>query len=1179
MKLQKHKDSWAMPGRLIAFLWLAALIPASTLAQSSGADVPPPSDPNEPIADVLPDETDSDVSDIGTNEAESLPSLDTLLDGLGFASDEEGPESVPSEVIAEVDATEDFSLDFLEGTEPAPSTGETEGGEHDFFAASEDEAEGADDASYSANTAQAIAALYDLSDEATDDDGNSLQNGAEAADEAAVADADERIDGVDTVQGSALSADGVFEEAMGDSGADAYAEPIAADVHTGDDEETETAAVQAGEIDSKTGSESAAANLAPPVRISFRDLEVISMPAASVDEASEDAATEGPVDAAEMAVAEAPVTSVNDTKSADAGSSDRADTTVADGDASAEVALAETEPEAFFAGEANDVTESALAESTQSSLSADEFAATEEESALPASEDGEAETATVGSDSAATLSESPIAAVSEESADPDETEGSAAVEAVAGTADEAGVTAGDPVEGAVAEAGERVGDLTRLSFQDLSALLGSGDARKTFEKSGDPFAQTANAVERVSGTDLFNAPEEPAGDVAATESPSEVVDEETGPAAATPTMEMAELSAEEAESMEIFLQEEAETGIQINETVPDQTSFETAQATAESLPPLRDPETPGELPASTPTEEADLFADFPEAPELAPTGRPAYAQARTESGPGSADIGQPRLEYPDFEAASNQSSESREATISVDFPDAEIRTIIRQVADLYELNVVVPPDLVGNTSIKLHNVTWEQVFREVLRPVGYTFIVDENIVRVVSNEELLQEPVDTRVFVINYAQAAELQNSIAPLVDAAAGGRLQVDRRSNALVITERPSRFNNIQEIIQRLDRPTPQVMIESKFIEITDRDQKDIGVNWASLQGYEVSAGPFEREYFNEDVTTLTETNTTGGRRTDAVEIEDDGQGNTTIRTTRTSEDPVGRTVQVIKNAVEGRIDSAVFNADQFGVVLSALKTLDDTRLVSNPTVVTLNNTEAMINIGEEFPIPEYTFNDERGTFEVSGFEYKPIGIILRVTPQVNSAGFINLEIEPEVSNRVAEVNFGGQGGASIPIISTRKTRSDITIKDGFTLAIGGLVEQNFSTQENKVPLLGDIPLAGRLFRHESKSDSRRNLIIFITAKTLNPDGSTYDEIFDPRVLNQLGITDQDVPGYVLSPEEARLIREVRSTREEVAVEAQERQLREQLEALEKAKERARWMAESAEEQETARPELRKR
>ncbi len=156
-------------------------------------------------------------------------------------------------------------------------------------------------------------------------------------------------------------------------------------------------------------------------------------------------------------------------------------------------------------------------------------------------------------------------------------------------------------------------------------------------------------------------------------------------------------------------------------------------------------------------------------------------------------------------------------TISVDFPEEDVRDIIRSVAELYELNVVIPDSLAGSVSIKLRDVTWQQVFDVVLEPLNYTYIFDGNIIKIKSQDELAVEPVDTRVFIVDFSSASEIQSSIAPLIDASAGGKVQVDTRSNALVITERPSRMNDIQEIIETLDRPTEQVMIESKFIEIS--------------------------------------------------------------------------------------------------------------------------------------------------------------------------------------------------------------------------------------------------------------------------------------------------------------------------------------------------------------------------
>jgi type IV pilus assembly protein PilQ len=205
-------------------------------------------------------------------------------------------------------------------------------------------------------------------------------------------------------------------------------------------------------------------------------------------------------------------------------------------------------------------------------------------------------------------------------------------------------------------------------------------------------------------------------------------------------------------------------------------------------------------------------------------------------------------------------------------------------------------------------------------------------------------------------------------------------------------------------------------------------------------------------------------------------------------------------------------VFSASEFNVVVTALKTQNNTKIVSNPTVVTLNNTEAVLNIGQEFPIPNYTYNEQQGRFDVSGFTYKPIGIILKVTPQVNAQGIIKLALEPEVSQRNGDSSFGG---ANIPIIATRKAKTQVSLKDGYTMGIGGLITSSTNHGGTKVPVLGSIPVLGRLFSSKSVDDEATNLLIFITARTVSADGASPEEVFDPRAVQATGMTRDELPG----------------------------------------------------------------
>lgn len=529
----------------------------------------------------------------------------------------------------------------------------------------------------------------------------------------------------------------------------------------------------------------------------------------------------------------------------------------------------------------------------------------------------------------------------------------------------------------------------------------------------------------------------------------------------------------------------------------------------------------------------------------------------------SAPVGEPTFELPEeavvlsfaesvADAAVKEASNGE--TITVDFPEEDVRSIIRNVADLYDLNVVIPEGLTGSISIKLRDVTWEQVYRVVLEPLQHTFVMDGNIVRIISKEDLAVEPVDTRVFIVDFAKAEEIQGSIAPLVSEEAGGRVQVDTRSNALVITERPSRMAAIQEIIEILDKPTDQVMIESKFIEITGRENDARGVNWQSLVGWRLQAGgldgaPLGRVYER-----------VGGRQSEpsrsessrfAVTNESGAVG--TSLSQISSEAGVTQWIDAVT-----REDTAVFSADAFGLVLSALESSTDIELVSNPTIVTMNNKPARINIGEEYPIPQYRYNQEQGTFEISNFEYKPIGVNLNVLPQINSAGFINLDIQPEISSRTGVVEFGGASGAAIPIITVRKTDSSVTIKSGYTLAIGGLIQTDQEDSATRVPLLGALPGLGRLFSSEGVSTDRRNLVVFITAKILNASGATFEDVLNPRKLREMGVNRLDVPGYEPSAEEAELLNALREAEERIEQLQRESTLREKLVEVKEAEEK---------------------
>lgn len=612
----------------------------------------------------------------------------------------------------------------------------------------------------------------------------------------------------------------------------------------------------------------------------------------------------------------------------------------------------------------------------------------------------------------------------------------------------------------------------------------------------------------------------------------------------------------------------------------------TAPAPAAPVPAQTGPAVAPGVPVPAQTAPAPMPAQTGSvaAPTPIQTGPASQEASKLADKPAAVDGAlKPGEEGPKGTAAKAKDTSGKDS-VSVDFRDQDIRDILSNVADLFEINLVMPETLQGKQTIKLRDVTWRQIFTNVLSPVNYTYVEDGNIIKIVSNDSLIQEPATTEVFLINYARASDILLVISSLVDAATGGKIVIDARSNSLVITERPTRMTRIKPIIEQLDRATDQVMIETKFVEVTSSDVKNIGVNWASLANYQLKAGnlggTFDRGRTQTEsdgnnanrgntrnatngtngVTTngvtgsttnavtgsTTGTQSSGSNTTGAVTSSNGTPTNTSTTgsngalttstttgnntgtsngtstsTTSDSTSGVASTVTDAFNALSSLANggttskalSAVFSASDFSLVLSALQTTTSSKIVSNPTIVTLNNTEALINVGRETPIPKYAYNQQTGSFEVNGFDYKPIGIILKVTPQVNARGFIKLTVEPEVSQSTGSVTFNG---ASLPVVDTRKAKTQVSLKDGFTMGIGGLITTQTSAVGNRVPILGSIPLLGRLFKHDDKNLQQVNLIIFITAKTISAEGGATEQIFESGRVRQLEITREDLPGF---------------------------------------------------------------
>lgn len=457
--------------------------------------------------------------------------------------------------------------------------------------------------------------------------------------------------------------------------------------------------------------------------------------------------------------------------------------------------------------------------------------------------------------------------------------------------------------------------------------------------------------------------------------------------------------------------------------------------------------------------------------------------------------------------------------ISMDFVNANLKDVLKIFCQQSKLNFIAGENVeLKQITLYLNNVSIEDALNSIISANGLTYErakgSDVFIVRKTGEPET---KVETKIFKLNYAFAEDTTvQGISPGAGATEtasqtvkgiketvrklltpNGDLSVDARTNSLIVTDIPSRLASIEKSIQDLDSQLPQILIEAKIVELGSTDLQQLGIKWTSLANYQLG--------YHSPVRTLSDTKARGRNISDGntyetandTEIADElvsnpkeGTSSETVTTTSSLVNNLGRSLTdtLTRSAAKSDISSAILSADDFTVTLSLLLTDNNVDIVSSPNIVTTHGKEAKITVGEKYPIPQYSFNTSTSTWEVQGFEYKDIGILLRVIPYAAKKDEnITIEVHPEVSSITDYVNFGGAGGAKIPIISTREATTNVAIRDGDTLAIGGLLKDKDDTTIVKVPLLGDLPFLGNLFRHKEATKSKSNLIIFITPHIL--------------------------------------------------------------------------------------------
>ena len=402
---------------------------------------------------------------------------------------------------------------------------------------------------------------------------------------------------------------------------------------------------------------------------------------------------------------------------------------------------------------------------------------------------------------------------------------------------------------------------------------------------------------------------------------------------------------------------------------------------------------------------------------------------------------------------------------SLEFRNVDIKDVLRQLAKQYNLNIVFSESVTGLVTVQLTGVTIQQALDSIITVNGFAYTKKENVYKVTTPEEAEREGKMTKLFRLNNADAGKLKETLKKVLTA--DGTIEADTRSNSLIVTDIPGIINKISEMLPDLDSITPQVLIEARLIETSLSNTEKLGIDWT---------------------TTIT---AKGSKRPTTLPFEPKGESewmkNVFPSVSSTSTDFPSGYLYSFPYAVKGDFLMGTLDFTGLQAIFDFLKTRSDTKLVANPRVVTLNNQEASINVGRKVPLPKYSIDSTTGQTTVSGWEELNVGVNLKVTPQVNPAGYIKLKLTPEVSDFTGE--WVGTTQDRRPITSTRFANTEVQIKDGQTVVIGGLVKSKTTKAVKKIPILGDIPFLGFFFSSkeagtEENPREQTDLLIFVTA-----------------------------------------------------------------------------------------------
>jgi len=416
--------------------------------------------------------------------------------------------------------------------------------------------------------------------------------------------------------------------------------------------------------------------------------------------------------------------------------------------------------------------------------------------------------------------------------------------------------------------------------------------------------------------------------------------------------------------------------------------------------------------------------------------------------------------------------------LSLNFQDIEVRSVLQLIADFTGLNLIVSDTVSGNLTLRLKNVPWDQALDIILKTKGLAMRQTGNVILIAPSEEIAARekleleaqqavrelaPLRSEFIQVNYANAADIANLLKAPENSLLSerGNVSIDERTNILLVQDTAAKLGEIRALVERLDIPVRQVLIEARVVVATDDFSKELGVRFGA---------------------TGTQPETNGLARLGTGKRVGIGTGNLDGTTQLINGDPLD-----LENSLN--VNLPVLNpAGSIGLALaklplgylleleiSAAQTENRAEQISNPRVITSNQTKALIEQGVEIPFQEASSS---GATSVS---FKKAVLSLQVTPQItpDDRVFLKLRITKDSVGQV----FNG-----VPSIDTQEVETEVLVDNGQTVVLGGIYEQEISENVTKVPLLGDLPIIGGLFRNKLSENDKSELLIFVTPKIIS-------------------------------------------------------------------------------------------